>query len=138
MFAAACNRLLQYPDDVRFDLVLAWDLFNYLGLPEVEVLADRLVALSRPGTRIMALVSTQKQIPVRPLRFVIRDQKTLRYEVQSAGIRACPRHSESDLLKRLAGFKVDQGMLLRNGMREYSFVREETPVVAEAGDVRFW
>ena len=102
-FAASCDRLLQYPDDVRFDLVLAWDLFNYLGLPEVQVLAQRLVALSRPGTRIMALVSIQKQIPDRPLRFTIRDQKTLRYEVVSAGLRACPRHNEPDLLKRMAG-----------------------------------
>jgi hypothetical protein len=127
-FAATCARLLHYPDDVRFDLVLAWDLFNYLGLPEVQVLAQRLVALSRPGTRIMALVSIQKQIPDRPLRFVIRDQKTLRYEVVSTALRDCPRHNESDLLKRMAGFKVDQGMLLRNGMREYSFVRVESPV----------
>ena len=125
-FAGACDRLLQFPDDVRFDLVLAWDLFNYLGLPEVQVLAQRLASLSRPGTRIMALVSIQKQIPERPLRFVIRDQATLRYETLSPGMRACPRHNEADLLKRMAGFKVERGMLLRNGMREYSFVRDES------------
>jgi hypothetical protein len=129
-FAASCARLLQYPDDVRFDLVLAWDLFNYLGLPEVQVLAQRLVALSRPGTRIMALVSIQKQIPDRPYRFVIRDQKTLRYESLTSALRDCPRHSEPDLLRRMAGFKVEQGMLLRNGMREYAFVRDEASAAA--------
>jgi hypothetical protein len=131
-FAASCARLLQYPDDVRFDLVLAWDLFNYLGLPEVQVLAQRLVALSRPGTLIMALLSIQKQIPDRPYRFVIRGQDTLRYEVQSKAMRDCPRHSEPDLLKRMAGFKVERGMLLRNGMRECVFVRDEA--LAVAGD----
>jgi len=124
-FAAACEKLLQFGDDVRFDLVLAWDLFNYLGLAEVQVLAQRLVAMSRPGTRIMALVSIQKQIPDRPYRFVISGQETMRYEVQSKGLRDCPRHNEPDLLKRIAGFKVERGMLLRNGMREYSFVRDE-------------
>jgi hypothetical protein len=131
-FAASCARLLQFPEDVRFDLVLVWDLFNYLGLPEVQVLAQRLVALSRPGTRIMALVSIQKKIPDRPFRFVIRDKDSLRYEVVSPGLRDCPRHNEPDLLKRMAGFKVERGMLLRNGMREYSFVREEAPTAAEA------
>ena len=92
--------------------------------------AQRLVAVSRPGTRIMALVSIQKKIPERPLRFVIRDQAILRYETLSAGQRDCPRHNEPDLLKRMAGFKVDRGMLLRNGMREYSFVRDEAAASA--------
>jgi len=124
-FAASCSRLLDFGDDVRFDLVLVWDIFNYLSLPEVEVLAKRLVAYSRPGTRIMALVSIQKKIPDRPFRFVIRDRDSLRYEVLSTGVRDCPRHNESDLLKRMTGFKVERGMLLRNGMREYTFVREE-------------
>jgi hypothetical protein len=129
-FAASCARLLQYPDDVRFDLVLVWDLFNYMGLSEVQVLAQRLVALSRPGTRIMALVSIQKQIPDRPHRFVIRSEDTLRYEALSKGMRECPRHNEPDLLKRMAGFKVERGMLLRNGMREYAFVRDEASIAA--------
>jgi hypothetical protein len=131
-FAASCARLLTFPDDVRFDLVLAWDLFNYLGMAEVQVLVQRLVALSRPGTRIMAMVSIQKKIPDRPFRFVIRDKDSLRYEVLSNGLRDCPRHNESDLLKRMAGFKVERGMLLRNGMREYSFVREGVPPAAGA------
>jgi hypothetical protein len=130
-FGASCARLLQYPDDVRFDLVLVWDLFNYLGLAEVQVLAQRLVALSRPGTRIMALVSIQKKIPDRPFRFVIRDRDSLRYEALSSGQRDCPRHNEPDLLKRMAGFRVERGMLLRNGMREYSFVRDEATGLAE-------
>jgi hypothetical protein len=133
-FAASCARVLQYPDDVRFDLVLVWDLFNYMGLPEVQVLAQRLVALSQPGTRIMALVSIQKQIPDRPYRFVIRGSDTLLYEMQSKAMRDCPRHNEPDLLRRMAGFKVERGMLLRNGMREYAFVRDEASPVA--GDAR--
>jgi hypothetical protein len=127
-FAASCDRLLQFPPDVRFDLVLAWDLFNYLSLQNVEALAKRLVAVSQPGTRVMALVSIQKRIPDRPFRFVIRDKDSLRYDVVSAALRDCPRHNEPDLLKRLTGFKVERGMLLRNGMREYSLVREEVAV----------
>jgi hypothetical protein len=127
-FPASCQRLLQFADDVRFDLVLAWDLFNYLALSEVQVLAQRLVALSRPGTRIMALVSIQKEIPRQPYRFVICGQDTLRYETRSKAMCPCPRHNEGDLLRRMAGFKVDRGMLLRNGMREYSLVRTESTV----------
>ena len=123
-FAAACERVLHYDEDVRFDLVFVWDLFNYLGLAEVQILAQRLVALSRPGTRIMALVSIQKQIPEWPYRFVIRGQEMLKYEILTKTMRDCPRHNEPEILKRMAGFKVERGMLLRNGMREYAFVRD--------------
>jgi hypothetical protein len=138
-FAAECERILNYPDDVRFDLILVWDAFNYLSLAEVEVLARRLSHFSTAGTRMMALVSIQKKIPERPFRFVIKDRDSLRYETQSPGLRDCPRHNESDLLKRLAGFKVERGMLLRNGIREYSLVRNEAAATSAgkaAGDPR--
>ena len=131
-FRANCERLLQFPEDVRFDLVLVWDLFNYLSLPEVEVLAQRLVAVSREGTRIMALVSIQKTIPDRPFRFMIRNEDSLRYEVLTSAQRDCPRHTEAEILKRMAGFRVERGMLLRNGMREYCFARDEAPGSAAA------
>jgi hypothetical protein len=98
------------------------------------VLAQRLGALSRPGTRIMALLSIQKQVPDRPYRFVIRSQDTLRYEVLSKAVRDCPRHSEPDLLKRMPGFRAEGGMLLRNGMRECVFVRDESSAAAGDGE----
>ncbi len=122
-FGATCGRLLEFPAEESFDLILAWDLFNYLALDEVGVLVGHLSRFTKSGTRLMAMVSIYRQIPDRPFRFLIRGSDSLRYETVSRGLRDSPRHKEIDLVKRMAGFKVERAMLLRNGIQEYSFVR---------------
>ena len=123
-FRSTCERLLSFPDDTRFDLILAWDLFNYLNLGEVEALVHHLSRFSRNGTQLMAMVSIYRKIPDRPFHFSIRGIDSLRYESVSRGLRDCPRHREIDLVKRMAGFQVERAMLLRNGIQEYSFIFE--------------
>ena len=71
-FLGTCEQLLGFPEDTRFDLIFAWDLFNYLSLEEVEVLAHHLSRFSKSGTQLMALVSIYQKIPDRPFRFSIR------------------------------------------------------------------
>ena len=130
-FAATCERLLAFPQDESFDLIFAWDLFNYLELEEVAALVHYLSRFSKNGTRMMALLSIYQKIPDRPFRFSIRSSSSLRYEAVSHSLRDCPRHKEIDLVKRMAGFEVEHTMLLRNGMQEYSFILE-TPSAARA------
>lgn len=121
-FAEACRRFLSFPPDTRFDLVLAWDLFNYLSLEEIGLLSAHLLDFCAPRTRLMAMVSIYQQIPDRPFRFSIRGSDSLRYETVSRGLRDSPRHNEGELVRRMKGFRVERAMLLRNGMQEYSFV----------------
>ena len=121
-FTATCSRLLDFPAATRFDLILAWDVFNYLSLLEIEALVGHLSRHSHGGAHLMALVSIYKMIPDRPFRFCIRSADTLRYETLSRGLRDSPRYTENQLVKRMSGFQVDKAMLLRNGMQEYSFV----------------
>jgi SAM-dependent methyltransferase len=121
-FDAVCRRLLDFPRETRFDLVLAWDLFNYLDLEEIEVLASHLARYCRPGGYLMAMVSIYQQIPDRPFRFSIRGGDQLRYEALSRGLREAPRHNEGELVRCMKGFHVERAMLLRNGVQEYSFV----------------
>ncbi|MDX1382052.1 MAG: class I SAM-dependent methyltransferase [Thermoanaerobaculia bacterium] len=129
-FSAVCERLLDFPGETRFDLIFAWDLFNYLDLSEVEILARKLGRYSKPGTRLMAMVSIYQKIPDRPFRFSIRGGDSLRYETVSRGLRDCPRHKEVDLVRRMGGFQVERAMLLRNGVQEYSFVLEPAATTA--------
>jgi hypothetical protein len=48
---AAFSALLPFSDETVFDIILAWDIFNYFDLRELETLVQRLSA-GRPGTRI--------------------------------------------------------------------------------------
>ena len=124
-FANACARLLDFPPDTCFDLILVWDLLNYLDLTEIGMLTEHLRNYCRPGTRMIALLSIYRSIPDEPFRFFASDGARLRYELSTKARRDSPRHKEPDVLGKMTGFKVEAGMLLRHGMREYCFVLTE-------------
>lgn len=117
--------LLPLPETARFDFVLAWDLFNYLEREELRRLVRHLARFCRPGAVLLAMVSIHKQIPAQPIRFRIVDDRSLLYELRTPHQRPSPRYASSDLSDLLEGFHVDRSFLLRHGIQEYLFVREE-------------
>ena len=121
-FANACSRLLEFPPGTCFDLVLLWDLLNYLDLTEVAILTEHLRNHCRPGTRMIALLSIYRRIPDEPFQFFASDPARLRYELLTELCRDSPRHKEPDLMGAMTDFEVETCMLLRHGMREYCFV----------------
>ncbi len=107
---------------VRFDIILVWDLLNYLSLDEIEALIRRLLPNSRPGTFLFALISTQAQIPEEPNLFRIMDRERMIYEPRTQKVRPSPRYHPKDLARLLAPFEISSSFLLRNGIQEYVFV----------------
>jgi hypothetical protein len=117
--------LLAFPEDTRFDAVLIWDLINYLERREVAALARQLARFCRPGAQLFALISILKQIPDEPMRFRILDREQLAYEPRTAAMRPCPRYAPAELNELLRGFRLDRSFLMRHGIQEYLFAREE-------------
>ena len=107
-----------------FDVVLAWDVFNYLDRPRLAALGARLAARSRPGTLLLALLWTGKEIPAEPGRFLIQDDSHLVYGVDLARTRPGPRYRPSEIAAVTRGFATDRSFLLRHGVQEYLLVRE--------------
>ena len=119
--AKAFAELLPFDKSTRFDLILAWDLLNYLTPQEQHLLMASLDRFCVAGTGILALVSTQKEMPPAPSAYSIRDADTIIYEEREGRRRPCPRYLEGDLLKRMPGLTVENRVQLRNGMLEYVF-----------------
>lgn len=117
----AFAELLPFDRSTRFDLVLAWDLLNYLTPHEHHLLMTCLEPFCMPGTAILAFVSMQKEMPPAPSTYSIQDADTLVYEERDGRARPCPRYLEGDLLKRMQGLTVESRYQLRNGMLEYVF-----------------
>jgi hypothetical protein len=111
-------------EPVSFDVVLAWDTFNYLTRKELTALMRHLTPFCHPGTVVFALVSILKTIPAQPIRFRILDEENLAYEVRTASTRPAPRFVPSELNDMLRGFRVDRSFLLRHGIQEYLFVKD--------------
>lgn len=115
---------LSVPEDTRFDVVLAWDLFDYLQRKELAVFAEQLRRYTNPGALLFALISYHKTIPAQPYRFRIKDEQHLIYERRTGAERPSPRLAPAEVTNLLKEFRVDRSFLLKHGIQEYLLVRE--------------
>ena len=115
---------LPSPEAVSFDVVLAWDTFNYLTRRELGAFLQQLAPLCHSGTVVFAMISILKQMSAAPIRFRIVDEQSLAYELRTQDERPAPRYHPADLNELLRGFRVDRSFLLRHGVQEYLFVKE--------------
>jgi hypothetical protein len=118
---AGFSVLLPFSDDTVFDIILAWDLFNYLDLRELEWLVQRLCGWCRPGTRLFALTSSLPNIPATPTTFRILNREHMIYEIPTRDTRPGPRYEPRDIAKIMFRFTVASSFLLHHGIREYVF-----------------
>ena len=115
--------LMPFNDETSFDIVLTWDLFNYLNLAQLESLVRHVSHFCKPGAALFALISSQPDIPDQPTVFRILDTERMAYETRTQTTRPCPRHQPRELAKAMGLFQVSSSFLLRNGIQEYVFVR---------------
>ena len=108
------------PTDQRpIDLILIWDLLNYLDREQVTTLGRHLARLCQRDSLLLALLSTQQTIPELPGRYLMLDPETVRYENLSKRERRSPGYKEPDLEKMMPAFEVETSFLLRSGIQEY-------------------
>lgn len=109
-------------NDDAFDLVLCWDLPNYLKPAALSALMSAIAARARSDALVHALiVYSERSMPDRPGRFVPdEDLKLVNRGGPVAEIKA-PRYSPEDLGRIMGKFGIDRAMLLANGMQEFLF-----------------
>jgi predicted TPR repeat methyltransferase len=113
--------LLRFSEETSFDIILAWDLFNYLNPEESEMLIRQLSRWCRPGTLLFALISSLPLIPAEPIIFRILDSERMIYETRTHETQPCPRYYPRDIAKFMGRFEVSSSFLLRHGIQEYVF-----------------
>lgn len=116
------DSLLPAPGDEATDIVLCWDLLNYLQRPALAAMMECVAARGHTGTLVHALVVySAKRMPVRPGRYVPVEESRLLSTGASLEQRDAPRYSPEDLALCMPGYTVERAMLLRNGMQEFLF-----------------
>jgi len=122
MMAAADSWIGDQPEDDLIDLVLCWDLPNYLTLDALSALMAAIGRRARPGAIAHALIFyAEREMRDRPGRFVPTGVgELLDYGAPGTAI-AAPRYSPEELKNHIAPFVIDCARLLRNGMQEYQF-----------------
>jgi hypothetical protein len=101
------------------DVVLAWDLLNYLSRPQIEGLYQALLPLCGPGTRAFLMLAHAPTLPLQPRRLRIAGSDRLVWDEQAPSVRPCPQYSEHQLHKLFPDFVVERSFLMRHGVREY-------------------
>lgn len=121
--ARTAEALLPPPGAEPVDVVLCWDLLNYLDRPAMRALMSRVAERTRPGAMVHALMAySRARMPATPARCTPADDHRLL--IGSGGPqRDAPRYTPEDLGKCLTGFRMDRAVLMRNGMQEFLFRR---------------
>ena len=120
--AAAIAAALSYDEAARFDLILGWDLFNYMERGAIELLMARIARSCRSGTLLFLTVSTGAMISSAPARITMTSGGRLHYRstTDDRSI-ANPRLSPAALESMMPGFRLLHSFLLGDEMQEFLF-----------------
>ena len=121
---SAVERTIQCEDGVRFDVIFAWDLFDYLDATTVHTIMRRIGDYCRTGTVLYLMTSTGEQIPDEPGRYTIVDEQHLRFERLGMGTRNGMKYSPRGLERIMPGFHLLHSFLLGNEMQDYLFTHD--------------
>ncbi len=108
---------IDYDKNRPFDVILVWDIFNYMQPNQVEHLTDQLRHYCKKGTKLFVLSYTNNTMPESPRRFTVGDDFCLSYNDTPDNRKAIPCTTTLDLLKRMNGFKIEKTYLMQEGMQ---------------------
>jgi hypothetical protein len=113
---------LLLPKGEGIDLVLCWDLINYLTQPSLTAVMECIATRCKRGALAHGLVYySMRQMPEQPGCFVPVDSGHLINKAVAGAERPAPRYSPEDLARCMPRYTVERGRLLRNGMQEFLF-----------------
>lgn len=102
-----------------FDLVLAWDVLDYLSADQATGVIEVLGDLCRRSGILHALIAAADTIPAAPGSYRILADGRLRRELPDAGVVGAPNLTPAEVEKLLVGFRVEHAFVLSRGVREY-------------------
>ena len=115
------ERLIAYGDDIRFDAILSWDVFDYMDTETSTAIMHRIGRYCRTGTLLYLTTSNGDSIPDEPGRYTIVDEQHLRFERRGTGTRTGMKHSPRALERIMRGFRLQHSFLLGHAMQDYLF-----------------
>lgn len=111
--------LPKLPKKEKLDVVLCWELLNYLEPDAVERLGRFLEPHVQFGTALMTVQSSRGTINRAPTIYHILGPSKVRRVIEDDRPVAARTYSQPDLFRMLPRFEVNRSYLLQNGMQEY-------------------
>lgn len=105
------------------DVVLCWDLLNYLNDAEITEFGEIMKRLTHHGTRMFMLRPLRPVLPTAPMHFRIVSASRLAYRPSSEDTIRKAGPTKTQLQRVLPDFKREHSFLLRHGMEEHILLR---------------
>lgn len=105
----------------KLDVIVTWDLLNYLSTPDLAIFGEFITSLSKRNTFLVCMVSIREHTPATPSRYWILDENTLHYQRTNEKITICPQHTLLQLQSAFPKYRLFRAHLLRNGIQELVF-----------------
>lgn len=119
---AALRAALPSPRREATDLVLCWDLLNYLEPRVLKALMDEIQSRLQPGSLVHALIAySTPRMPARPQHITPTPGYGLEIAPFDGVERPARRYTPDELGRLMGGYVVERAMLLKNGMQEFLF-----------------
>jgi hypothetical protein len=102
-----------------YDLVLAWDVPNYLGRERWPIVAREIVRRLAPGGMFHLLARTGKQMPAVPSHFRWIDADVVHEQQRCVEIAVPPRFSHGEIERLHEGLAAAKSFLDKHGLQEF-------------------
>ncbi|MFT7560435.1 MAG: hypothetical protein ACI93R_002355 [Flavobacteriales bacterium] len=122
------GQFLSFKESQTFDVIIVWDLFNYLDESQLLEFGRRIVKYSHDGTRLMSMLYSGDNLPVNPRKFVLVGENLglRKRDFQDLKPRELTSVSSLKLQRALPGYYVEKtfsvGSKMLKGMCEYVFI----------------
>ena len=115
--------LNDYPKIKKFDVILAWDLFNYLTLGEINKVFKHLSPHCKPNTLVFMMRYGDGQAPQYPREYFVKDQYELHMSdditnvnEEATNVGKAKNYSTIQLLSSMQGCFVQDTQFAKDGM----------------------
>lgn len=111
--------LLTHKSEEKFNIVLAWDLLNYLPLDGVSALMELIARHCMPDAILHVLMYTKKQIPPKPRNCCIKDKNHVELDEEMAcSNRKLPQVDTTSFVKHCPGYVLQDAVANQAGMEK--------------------
>lgn len=111
--------LSHFSEKKQFDVILAWDIFNYFDRHTLEWLVNRLHHHCRPDTLLHMVKYIGRNIPASPRHYQILNQYQVKITSNELWCsRPFPPMDTTSLLKAMPGYSMEHTYLQQSGMTQ--------------------
>ena len=108
--------LTEHDSSQKFDIILIWDLLNYLPLQVVTSLFNLLGSYCKPNTLLHSIKYTTGKIPANPAKFKITDQFDIDIDASRWDERRIEPHKTAALLQQIPHYYLHNNLMNETGM----------------------